>query len=320
MRLCEHEHVQNSDRLLGNGIHRGREGKTTTREGTPIAPRCHQMGKKGSGERLSRFARSEAIDWRGGPSPKFQSCLPWTTTTTTTSTRDRAQTHAYSRPGRQAQAVLVSLPSLKLRVLEAGHDGQSRTPPFLTASLTRVKPRMRGTTTTQSLPLGPVCLIGHVPPPCAGRAGPCEHVSLPVSINVSDPPANGGGWGETCIAYMALALNGGEGGDGGLRRRQGPGTGRLRAIAVAREAAGGMRGGRVACGLPSGGEGGTGGSETVLLFLLLMDSLVPGFLPPRRPRAGAARVAGRRFVLSAGLGRVLRYDFPALGDRVGVCV
>lgn len=110
-------------------------------------------------------------------------------------------------------------------------------------------------------------------------------------------------------------LEGGRG-ERGLRRRQGPGTGRLRAIAVAREAAGGMC--RLWVAVGRGRTARAGGSERLLLFLLLMNSLVPGFLLSRRPRAGAVRVAGRRFVLlSAG---VLRYVFPASGDRVCVCV
>lgn len=128
-------------------------------------------------------------------------------------------------------------------------------------------------------------------------------------------------WRETCIAYMVLALVEG-GGEERLRRRHGPGqgTGRLRAIAVAREAAGGMRGGRVACGFPSGG--GKGESRRGCSFfcscwvLLILWSQV--FFPSGGPeqvqrgwRAGASY-----YCCCWGS---LRCVFPASGDRVCVC-
>lgn len=141
--------------------------KCKTQTGTNVAigawPRQALLGKarqshrstrweKESGERLSRFARSEAIDWRGGlppPVPVMSGTDTTTTTTTTTTTRDRA--HAHGRPGRQAQAgwcgaVLVSLFWLKLRVLEAGHDAGATEPPrpLPPARLTRVKPKDAG--------------------------------------------------------------------------------------------------------------------------------------------------------------------------------
>lgn len=114
----------------------------------------------------------------------------------------------------------------------------------------------------------------------------------------------------------------GGGGEGGLRRRHGPGqgTGRLRAIAVARESAGGMRGGRVACGFPSGGGKGEGRRGCSFFcscwVLLILWSQV--FFPSGGPeqvqrgwRAGASY-----YCCCWGS---LRCVFPASGDRVCVC-
>lgn len=160
---------------------------------------------------------------------------------------------------------------------------------------------------------------GHIPWPCAGQSRrPCESA---IGLYVSDLPANGGGSGARHALHTWYWLWW-RGGGRGLRRRHGPGqgTGRLRAIAVAREAAGGMRGGRVACGFPSGGGKGEGRRGCSFFcscwVLLILWSQV--FFPSGGPeqvqrgwRAGASY-----YCCCWGS---LRCVFPASGHRVCVC-
>lgn len=87
----------------GNGIHRDRKGKTTPGESTPIAPRCHQMGKGKPRASGYQDSRDQKPSIGAGIYPPSSSPI-WQDTTTTllllVPAIGHRQTHTAGRVGR----------------------------------------------------------------------------------------------------------------------------------------------------------------------------------------------------------------------------